>query len=85
LIISISIDKFSVKKQKPPTFAVGICDLRARKIKKKFFTQINTPIDWDAIFILINKDYSKGKVTITSLLMMGYGFLKGVFYQVHID
>ncbi|PQB08677.1 hypothetical protein BST83_11255 [Polaribacter filamentus] len=47
--------------QKQPTLADSICDLRARKIKKTFFTQINTLIDWDTISILINNDYLKGK------------------------
>ncbi|MFT6324747.1 MAG: IS5 family transposase [Halieaceae bacterium] len=50
-----------MKIQKKPTLADCICDLRARKIKKTFFTQINTLIDWNTISILINKDYSKGK------------------------
>ena len=50
-----------MKIQKQPTLADSICDLRARKIKKTFFTQINTLIDWDTISMLINKDYSKGK------------------------
>jgi IS5 family transposase len=50
-----------MKIQKQPTLADSICDLRARKVKKTFFTQINTLIDWDTISILINKDYSKGK------------------------
>ncbi|PQB03280.1 hypothetical protein BST83_18405 [Polaribacter filamentus] len=52
-----------MKIQKQPTLADSICDLRARKIKKTFFTQINTLIDWDTISILINKDYLKGKST----------------------
>ena len=50
-----------MKIQKQPTLADSICDLRARKIKKTFFTQINTLIDWNTTSILINKDYSKGK------------------------
>jgi IS5 family transposase len=50
-----------MKIQKQPTLADSICDLRARKIKKTFFTQINTLIDWDTISILINNDYLKGK------------------------
>ena len=50
-----------MKIQKQPTLADSICDLRTRKIKKTFFTQINTLIDWDTISMLINKDYSKGK------------------------
>ena len=50
-----------MKLHKEPTFADTICDLRARKIKKTFFTQINTLIDWNKIEKLIDKDYSKGK------------------------
>ena len=50
-----------MKIQKQPTLADSICYLRARKIKKTFFTQINTLIDWDTISILINNDYLKGK------------------------
>ena len=74
-----------MKIQKQPTLADSICDLRARKIKKTFFTQINTLIDWDTISIGINKDYSKGKVPLESLLMMGYCFLKCVFYKVGME
>lgn len=50
-----------MKIQKQPTLADSICDLRSRKIKMTFFRQINTLIDWDAISIIINKDYSRGK------------------------
>jgi len=50
-----------MKAHKQPTLADSICDLRKRKIKTTFFTQINTIIDWDKISIIINKDYSKGK------------------------
>lgn len=46
---------------KEPTFADTICDLRTRKIKKTFFTQINQLINWDEIEDIINKDYSRGK------------------------
>jgi len=49
------------KNKKKPSLADSTCDVRARKIKKMFFTQINTLIDWGAISILINKDDSKGK------------------------
>ncbi len=44
-----------------PTLADSICDLRTRKIKKTFFTQINTLIDWQEIESLIKQHYSKGK------------------------
>jgi IS5 family transposase len=37
-----------MKLQKLPTLADTICDLRARKIKTTFFTQINGLIDWDS-------------------------------------
>jgi len=50
-----------MKLQKQPTLADTICDLRSRKIKTTFFTQINELIDWDSIEILIDKDYAKGK------------------------
>lgn len=44
-----------------PTLADSICDVRSRKIKSTFFTQINTLIDWDSIEVQINKFYTKGK------------------------
>jgi hypothetical protein len=67
-----------MKIQKKPTLADSICDVRARKIKKTFFTQINTLIDWDTISILI-KTIQKEKVPLASLLMMGYCILKDSF------
>jgi len=50
-----------MKIHKQPTLADSICDLRKRKIKTTFFSQINTIIDWDKISKIIDKDYSKGK------------------------
>lgn len=50
-----------MKKHKNPTFADSICDLRVRKIKKQFFTQINTLLDWKSISKIIDKHYKKGK------------------------
>jgi len=50
-----------MKLQKTPTFADSICDLRTRKIKTTFFSQINTLIDWNRISKIIDKDYSRGK------------------------
>ena len=44
-----------------PTLADSICDLRTRKIKKTFFSQINTLIDWSSVSRLIDKHYKKGK------------------------
>lgn len=50
-----------MKLQKTPTLADSICDLRTRKIKATFFSQINTLIDWSSISKIIDKDYSRGK------------------------
>jgi len=50
-----------MKIHKQPTLADSICDLRTRKIKTTFFSQINTIIDWNSISKIINVDYSKGK------------------------
>ncbi len=43
------------------TLADSICDLRSRKIKKTFFTQINALLDWSSIDIVIGQSYTKGK------------------------
>lgn len=48
-------------KQIEPTLADSICDLRTRKIKRTFFTQINALIDWNGIDKVISKHYKKGK------------------------
>jgi len=50
-----------MKTHKQPTLADSICDLRTRKIKTTFFSQINTIIDWNSISKIIDIDYSKGK------------------------
>ena len=44
-----------------PTLADSICDLRSRKIKRTFFTQINTLLDWSPIEKVLKKYYTKGK------------------------
>jgi IS5 family transposase len=44
-----------------PSLADAICDLRSRKIKSTFFSQINTLVDWQAIEKIIDADYVKGK------------------------
>ena len=46
---------------KHPTLADSICDLRSRKIKQTFFTQINTLLDWQPIVKVLKKHYTKGK------------------------
>jgi len=46
---------------KAPTLADSICDLRSRKIKRTFFTQMNTLLDWSPISAIILRHYSKGK------------------------
>ena len=50
-----------MKAAKNPTLADSICDVRSRKIKKTFFNQINTLLNWDSISSLIDKHYIKGK------------------------
>lgn len=50
-----------MKIQKQPTLADSICDLRTRKVKATFFSQINSLINWDAVSKIIDTDYSKGK------------------------
>lgn len=44
-----------------PTLADSICDLRSRKIKQTFFTQINTILDWTPVEDIIGAHYTKGK------------------------
>ena len=50
-----------MEKSIAPTLADSICDLRSRKIKRTFFTQINALLDWTLIESLIKKHYDKGK------------------------
>ena len=49
-----------MQKQVTPTLADSICDLRSRKIKQTFFTQINTLLDWESISKVISAHYKKG-------------------------
>ncbi len=44
-----------------PTLADSICDLRTRKIKKAFFTELNRLLDWEKIRKIIDGHYNKGK------------------------
>lgn len=50
-----------MKKATQPTLADSICDVRKRKIKSTFFTQINTLLDWKKLSSVIDKNYKKGK------------------------
>ena len=50
-----------MKRQIQPSFADNICDLRTRKIKKTFFSQMDKLINWDEVLKIIEKDYKKGK------------------------
>lgn len=50
-----------MKQHRTPTLADSICDLRTRKIKKTFFTQIDTLLDWKKISLVIDKHYKKGE------------------------
>ena len=43
-----------MKLEKTPTLADSFCDLRTRKIKTTFFTQINTLLGWEILFRGIN-------------------------------
>ena len=43
------------------TLADSICDIRTRKIKRTFFTQINTILDWEPIKAVLKAHYCKGK------------------------
>tara|TARA_B100000809_G_C15084694_1_gene510991 strand:+ start:829 stop:1176 length:348 start_codon:yes stop_codon:yes gene_type:complete len=52
---------FFKKVQRKTTLADSICDVRARKVKKTFVTQINALIDWEDLSRIIEKDYLKGK------------------------
>lgn len=44
-----------------PTLADSICDIRSRKIKRTFFTQINTLLDWQPIVKVLKNHYTKGQ------------------------
>ena len=50
-----------MKKIPRPTLADSICNLRTRKIKRTFFTQMNELLDWDKIGSVIDQYYHKGK------------------------
>lgn len=60
-----------MKKRQNPTFADSICDLRKRKIKKTFFSQINDLIDWNKISELINEHYKRGNNAVGNLSYEG--------------
>lgn len=44
-----------------PTLADSICYIRSRKIKRTFFTQINTLLDWQPIVKVLKNHYTKGQ------------------------
>lgn len=50
-----------MKLEKAPTLADSICDLRSRKIKQIFFTQMNHLLNWQKICSVIDAHYEKGK------------------------
>ena len=50
-----------MNKEQVPTLADSICDVGKRKIKRTFFTQINTLLDWVKIEHVISQYYKKGK------------------------
>lgn len=51
----------SMEKHISLSLADSICDLRSRKIKKTFFTQMNQLLDWGSIRKVISQHYQKGK------------------------
>lgn len=59
-----------------PTLADSICDLRSRKIKRIFFTQINELIDWSAVEFLVKKHYKKGRGAVGKPSYNGLLFFK---------
>ncbi len=50
-----------MQKQSILSLAGSICELRTRKIKKTFFTQINTALDRGSIESVISAFYQKGR------------------------
>jgi IS5 family transposase len=50
-----------MKTNRAPSLADSICDVRTRKIKSTFFTQMNELLDWTAIKNTIDIHYTKGK------------------------
>lgn len=60
-LISRNFVSFFMELLKQPTLADSICDIRTRKIKRTFFTQINTLLDWNPIVKVLKIHYAKGK------------------------
>jgi IS5 family transposase len=50
-----------MKTNRAPSLADSICDVRTRKIKSTFFTQMNELLDWTAIKNTIDIHYTKEK------------------------
>lgn len=50
-----------MKAHRHPTLADSICDLRTRKIKKTFFTQIDCILNWQKISKTIDRYYKRGQ------------------------
>ena len=55
--------------------------MRTRNIKKTFFDQINTLIDWKPIQDLIDKDYKNGKSALGKLSYDGLLLFKILLLQ----
>ncbi len=76
-----------------PTLADSICDLRTRKIKKSFFTQLNRLLDWEKISKIIDDPYNKGKSATGSpsddglfrLLSLSKYYSRCVYYKPGMD
>lgn len=61
---------------KVPTLADSICDIRSRKIKRTFFTQINTLLDWEPIIKILKKHYTQGRSATAKTSYSGILLLK---------
>ncbi len=55
-----------------PTLIDSICDLRTRKIKKSFFTQLNRLLDWEKISKIIGGIIIREKALQLVRVMMVY-------------
>ncbi|WP_143273561.1 transposase [Aquimarina sp. MAR_2010_214] len=64
-----------------PTLADSICNIRSRKIKQTFFTQINTLLNWQPIITVLKEHHTKelsatGKTSYIGLLLFKMSLLQ---------
>jgi len=70
-----------MKKQYTPTLADSICNPRTRKIKKQFFKQLTTLIDWQQIQSMINDYDQRGRKSVGNLAHDGLVLFKMCLLQ----